>query len=225
MGYVVLHFCNFLVLKFIYISEQKAHNIELASDSSGAVEFKIERKKMIMKKTKLIAAVTISAVLTACSPKQAASPVTGSETGIQAAETTAAGYEEGDPENYAESLALQNLEEVYEDNFAVDTKVAAAFADKIKGAVADQDIEALADLTEFPVYVGIAEGRVEDREALITLGPENVFTPGLMESVAGADTSDLSPSMAGFTISKDGKSNIIFGVVEGKLAIRGINID
>lgn len=136
---------------------------------------------------------------------------------------TAAGEEK--PEDSVKSQAEQNESGVYEDNFAVEADAAVAFADKIKVAVAAKDIETLADLTAFPVYVGIAEGGVETREAFIALGAEKVFTPGLMESVGGADTSNLSPSMAGFSISKDGKSNIIFGVVEGRLAISGINYE
>ncbi len=39
----------------------------------------------------------------------------------------------------------------WEDNFAVDTAAAAEFGGKIKEAVAEQDIEKLADLTTFPV--------------------------------------------------------------------------
>lgn len=127
--------------------------------------------------------------------------------------------------NFANSRTEQKTEGVYEDNFEVKTSAVTAFADKIKEAVAAKDIEALADLTAFPVYVGIAEDGVENREAFIALGAEKVFTPELVESVVDADTSNLSPSMAGFSISKDGKSNIIFGVVEGRLAISGINYE
>lgn len=127
--------------------------------------------------------------------------------------------------NFAKSRTEQKTEGVYEDNFEVKTSAVTAFADKIKEAVAAKDIEALADLTAFPVYVGIAEDGVENREAFIALGAEKVFTPELVESVVDADTSNLSPSMAGFSISKDGKSNIIFGVVEGRLAISGINYE
>lgn len=119
----------------------------------------------------------------------------------------------------------QKSQGLYEDNFAVESSVAAEFAEKIKAAVANKDMEALADLTAFPVYVGIAEHGVNTREEFIALGADTVFTTGLIESVEGADTSNLSPSMAGFSISKDGKSNIIFGVVEGKLAISGINYE
>lgn len=125
----------------------------------------------------------------------------------------------------AETRTKQKTEGVYEDNFAVEISEAAAFADKIKAAAEAKDIEALADLTAFPVYVGITGGGVETKEAFIALGAEKIFTPELLESVEGADTSNLSPSMAGFSISKDGKSNIIFGVVEGRLAISGINYE
>lgn len=77
--------------------------------------------------------------------------------------------EEGKTETSTQSQTGQKTEDVYEDNFAVKTSEAEAFAEKIKTAVAAKDMEALADLTAFPVYVGIAEGGVENREALIAL--------------------------------------------------------
>ena len=40
----------------------------------------------------------------------------------------------------------------YEDNFAVSTEDAAAFAKKIQDAVAAEDLNALADLVNYPVY-------------------------------------------------------------------------
>lgn len=185
-----------------------------------------------MKIVKLATMMMISSALTACGPKELVTPVTESETIAQAVETTAQTLEATvgttaveKEEVTAESQAGQEAESVYEDNFAVETSEAEAFAKKIKAAVAARDIEALADLTAFPVYVGIAAGGVENREAFLALGAEKIFTPGLMESVAGADISNLSPSMAGFSISKDGKENIIFGVVEGRLAISGINYE
>lgn len=198
---------------------------------------------MIMKIKRLITVVMISAVLTACGSKETVSPVTESgttvvekeEIPIVEIENAAKPAENAESvktmagkikdENSAESQTGQKTRDVYEDNFAVETREAEAFADKIKTAVAAKDIEALADLTAFPVYVGIAGGGVENREAFIALGAEKVFTPGLIESVEGADISNLTPSMAGFSISKDGKANIIFGVVEGRLAISGINYE
>ncbi len=113
----------------------------------------------------------------------------------------------------------------YEDNFSVDSEDVAAFARKIKEAVANQDIEALADLTSYPVYVGFEDGgvSVKSKEELIELGTEKIFTSEMMESIENADESGLSPSMAGFTLYAEGGPNIVFGVVDGKLAIRGMN--
>lgn len=201
-----------------------------------------------MKITKLFAAVIISASLTACNSKEVTNPkievdtttetvmieksekeeISTVETENKVSPVEAEGNketraEESKTENLAESQPEQKAESVYEDNFAVESSAAKAFAEKIKAAVASKDIEALADLTAFPIYVGIAEGGVETREEFIALGAEKVFTPELIAAIEGADISNLSPSMAGFSISKDGKPNIIFGVVEGNLAIRGIN--
>lgn len=200
-----------------------------------------------MRKTKAVLIVMMmSAGLSACGSKDASVPATKlesavvttvpdetaadetkadegmaqSESGGESKVTLSEKTKEG---NTAASQENQTPEASYEDNFAVDTSAAAAFADKVKAAVAAKDMDALADLTAFPVYVGIAEDGVETREDFMALGAEKVFTPELTESIEGADTSNLQPSMAGFSISKDGGPNIIFGVVNGKLAISGIN--
>ncbi len=55
------------------------------------------------------------------------------------------------------------------------------------------------------------------------LGAETVFTEELLESVEKADIENFQPSMAGFSISDGGTCNINFGVVDGVLAINGIN--
>lgn len=114
--------------------------------------------------------------------------------------------------------------EVYEDNFAVDSKAAKEFAEKVKEAAAQKDLEALAELTAFPVYVGLPDaGVVETKEDFLNLGAEAVFTDELLESVEKADIENFQPSMAGFSISDGGTANINFGVADGKLAINGIN--
>lgn len=141
------------------------------------------------------------------------------ETTQAAAETTKA--EETEAETEAEAAG-----EGFEDNFAVDSAAAAEFGSQIKAAVAEKDLEKLADLTAFPVYVGIPEssGSVETRDEFIALGAEQIFTQELIDSVAAADENSLSPSMAGFVLSNDsGRPNIVFGVRDGKLAISGIN--
>lgn len=114
--------------------------------------------------------------------------------------------------------------QVYEDNFAVDSKATKEFAEKIKDATAQKDLEALADLTAFPVYVGLPDvDVVETREDFLKLGADAVFTQVLQEAVENADVDNLQPSMAGFSISDGGTANINFGVSDGVLAINGIN--
>lgn len=114
--------------------------------------------------------------------------------------------------------------ETYEDNFTVDSSAATAFAQRIQQAVADRDLEALADLTAFPVYVGLPEvGAVETRDAFLRLDSDAVFSPALTDAIAQADMTHLQPSMAGFTLSAGSTADIIFGVVNGTLAITGIN--
>lgn len=112
----------------------------------------------------------------------------------------------------------------YEDNFAVDSKAAKEFAQKVQAAAAAKDLEALADLTAFPVYVGLPDvGVVNTREDFLNLGAETVFTEALLQSVENADIGNFQPSMAGFSISDGGAANINFGVTDGVLAINGIN--
>ena len=112
----------------------------------------------------------------------------------------------------------------YEDNFAVDSAAAAEFGQKVQDAVAQKDLEQLADLTAFPLYVGLNGGTsVNSREEFLALGADQVFTQELMDSVEAADLEQLSPSMAGFVLSDGGKANIIFSVRDGKLAVSGIN--
>lgn len=134
--------------------------------------------------------------------------------------------EAGTTENVESETAGKETQpsQVYEDNFAVDSAAAKEFAERIKDAAAQKDLEALADLTAFPVYVGLPDvDVVETREDFLKLGAESVFTDELLESVEKADIEDLQPSMAGFSISDGGTANINFGVVDGALAINGIN--
>lgn len=112
----------------------------------------------------------------------------------------------------------------YKDNFAVDSKAAKEFAEKVKVAVKNKDLEALAALTAFPVYVGLSDvGVVETKEDFLKLGAETVFTEVLLASIENADIENFQPSMAGFSISDGGTANINFSVVDGVLAISGIN--
>ncbi|WP_320966880.1 RsiV family protein [Enterocloster bolteae] len=113
----------------------------------------------------------------------------------------------------------------YTDNFMVPEEEITAFAGKVKEAVADRDMDALASLASYPLYVGFKDGGVSvgSPEELAALGTDHIFTPELAAAVEAAGDETLSPSMAGFVLKKDGTPNIVFGVSEGVLAVKGIN--
>ena len=154
---------------------------------------------------------------------------TEQESGVEDAQIDAEAADSGQTEE--ESGAQEETEggaegQLYEDNFAVDEDAVVDFGEKIQEAVAAKDMEALADLTAFPVYVGLpdTDGVVETREDFLALGAERVLTDELTASVAEAKLDGQQPSMAGFVVADEsGRPSINFGVVEGRLAITGIN--
>ncbi len=113
----------------------------------------------------------------------------------------------------------------YEDNFSVDNAAVTAFAKQIKEATANQDLDALADLAAYPLYVGFEDNGVcvNSKEELIALGADKIYTAEMIDSIGNADENSLTPSKAGVVLSSDDRPNIIFGVVDGNLAIQGIN--
>ena len=113
----------------------------------------------------------------------------------------------------------------YTDNFSVDAAAVADFAEQIQAAMANRDLEALADLAAYPLYVGFAEGgeSVESREDFLALGAERIFSEEMLSEIAGADTEGLEASMAGFSLTTNGRPNVIFGASGGRLAIVGMN--
>lgn len=143
---------------------------------------------------------------------------------VQSGQTDPAG-EEAPEEAPQEDAAGEEDAPAYADNFDVDAEAAADFARKIQEVVADQDLEALADLMMFPNYVGFTEDPafVNTREEFTALGADRIFTQEMCDQIAAAETEDLQPSEAGFVLSADGRPNIIFGVYEGHLAIVGMN--
>lgn len=189
------------------------------------------RKKMKNVAVMALSFVLAGAVLTGCGEKrqeQQDTQQSSSENTSQ--ETEQEPVSEKEKAEITEKAEAETAEkeiqtsQVYEDNFAVDSEAAKEFAGKVKAAVARKDMEALAGLTAFPVYVGLPDvGVVETREDFLNLGAEAVFTDELLESIEKADIENFQPSMAGFSISGGGMENINFGVTDGVLAINGIN--
>ncbi len=197
-----------------------------------------------MKKTKiLLAAFAAGLIVSGCAGEKAAETeqstasteiaiVSESETEEASEKTSEASTDEAIDSSVQEEASSEadiNESETsggkYEDNFDVDSEAAAAFAEKVKAAVAEKDIDKLADLTSYPVYVGLPDldGGAESRDEFIAIGADKLFTEELVSSVEAADVNELSPSMAGFVISDGSSANIIFSVVNGALAVTGIN--
>ncbi len=115
-------------------------------------------------------------------------------------------------------------EETDDSNTAAEEKGAGgeteAFAEQIQAAMADQDLEALADLCAYPLAVN---GEVvESREAFMELGVDVIFTEERCAVIAAVDVSTLEETKAGF-IMGDATPNIIFRPADGKPGITGIN--
>lgn len=182
------------------------------------------RDKMKNVAVMVLGFILTGAVLTGCGKSQQASQDTQQDITTSISEETG---QDSPAENAETGEAGETAQasEGYEDNFAVDSEAAMEFAEKVKEAAAQKDLEALAELTAFPVYVGLSEaGVVETKEDFLDLGAEAVFTDELLESIDMADIENLEPSMAGFSISGEEKqASINFTVVDGELAINGIN--
>lgn len=178
-------------------------------------------------------AATETTAETAAETTEAAGEETAEEASAEESEETSAEAETDEADGQETSGEAEETEDGaeesaaggYEDNFSVDSQAAADFAVQVQAVVASDDLQGLADLTAYPVYVGIGEGQaVESEEDFLALDPAEVFTDELKSAVASADPEALEPSEAGFVLSdENGKSNIIFGVVDGELAVRGIN--
>lgn len=139
--------------------------------------------------------------------------------------SAASSGETADAQQSEASEETTALRDDYKDNFDVDEKAAAEFGRMIKEAVAQKDVEMLAGLTDFPVYVGLSGGMVvETKDDFIALDVEELLSDEMVSSMAAADENTLSPSMAGFTLhGGNGMPSITFGVRDGHLAISGIN--
>lgn len=90
--------------------------------------------------------------------------------------------------------------------------------------MAEKDLEALADLASYPLYTAFPWGGICGVPGdLIALEVDRIFSEELVSEIAGADPGGLAPSKAGFALSASGRPNVVFSVVDGRLAIVGIN--
>lgn len=176
------------------------------------------------------AASALALALTACGGSSTEETTTAAETTAEAAdesaeETTAQAEDETTEESSVEGSSEGAEAESGSEAEEITAEDVTAFAEEAASAVMNEDIEKLADLVSFPVYVASAtdnEGVVEDRESFVALG-DSVFTESFVDAITSADLSSLEETEAGYVIG-DGTPNIIFNVGEdGNLGITGIN--
>lgn len=149
--------------------------------------------------------------------QKASSQATEAETEAGLMKKTA--EEKSEREETQSSVSGEDMEqegpgaEIFESTQADDPdKKAEAFAEKIQEAVADRDLEALADLLSYPcVFITGDQDTLtlEKRDDLVKQNPDMVFGDDLMVSVANVDTADLDIKGQGVVLG-EGESNITF---------------
>lgn len=187
-------------------------------------------------------AIMAAAAITACSGKDAktttaAEVVTQADTtaGMTDGETEDAGAA-SDSETAAESQSsesasqeaalLEEAEDVSHAGAELEQSEIKPFAEKVQKAVADKDMEALAGLCVYPVYVSLGEGQGEeiaDESAFLKMDAGQIFTESLLKEIADTDVDTLEQFGAGVIMG--GENSIIFNNVDGQAAITGINLN
>lgn len=123
------------------------------------------------------------------------------------------------------SPSEQSSETGEENASETESERAAAFALKIKKAVASADLEGFADLCGYPVYISLESGdgrELETRDDLIALGSDTLFTQKMKDTIAAVQESQLDSFGAGVMMGENGA--VVFNDVNGTMMITGINL-
>ena len=208
----------------------------------------IEEELCIMKKQILMAAVVCTAAMMAagCGAKntQTAETTAVEKTTAESSteETTTPDLSNVDPKiaegpgafETDESTDGIQVEEISDEEMAkIRNDVAAqlekmdykSYAEEIIAIVKSKDMEGLADHIDFPAYISCVKtngGMVDSKEDFMKLEPSEIFTDEMERAIENVAVDALEPVMAGIVLG-DATPNIIFGVVNGKLAIMGMN--
>lgn len=175
------------------------------------------------------AASAVLLCLTGCQPKEAPVPTESSAVVLETDEGR-----NGEEETVIPTQAESNLQSESE---AVKTSRQAAsleesdykvFAGQIQKIFSERDIEALAKLCVYPVYV-TTETNTEGLDVADAAGlkaqKDDIFTDAMLQAVASAAVDALTPTAAGVFIgSETGSPGLFFSLTEnGQLKIMGIN--
>ncbi|MEY8339110.1 hypothetical protein AALB16_14025 [Lachnospiraceae bacterium 62-35] len=126
---------------------------------------------------------------------------------------------EGDTQEESETAETEAEAEITQEDITT-------FAEEVEGVVMNKDLEGLADMISFPVYVASVtenEGIVENKEAFLAIGQDKLFVDAFVDVITSFDVTGLEASEAGYVIGNE-TPNIIFNIGEdGNLGITGIN--
>lgn len=171
------------------------------------------RKKMLVTGMMLITAISLSA----CAGKETSATTTEEtviETELSSEVTSDSAIEEEDTSDRSEVL---NEEE--------GKKKAAEFAVKIQKAVEEEDQEAIAEMSSYPLYVSMEAGEgeeVKDKEAFMKIDSSKLFSDQLKEEIAEVDPESLEAASAGIILGSD--VNITFSEIDGEMKITAFNL-
>ena len=186
-------------------------------------------------------AIMAAAAITACSGKDAKTTtaaevvtqadttdgVTDGETEADTASDSETAAESQSSESASQEAALlEEAEDVSHAGAELEQSEIKPFAEKVQKAVADKDMEALAGLCSYPVYVSLGEGQGEeiaDEAAFLKMDADKIFTESLLKEIADTDVDTLEQFGAGVIMG--GENSIIFNNVDGQAAITGINLN
>ena len=186
-------------------------------------------------------AIMAAAAITACSGKDARTTtaaevvtqadttdgVTDGETEADTASDSETAAESQSSESASQEAALlEEAEDVSHAGAELEQSEIKPFAEKVQKAVADKDMEALAGLCAYPVYVSLGEGQGEeiaDEAAFLKMDADKIFTESLLKEIADTDVDTLEQFGAGVIMG--GENSIIFNNVDGQAAITGINLN
>ena len=186
-------------------------------------------------------AIMAAAAITACSGKDAKTTtaaevvtqadttdgVTDGETEADTASDSETAAESQSSESASQEAALlEEAEDVSHAGAELEQSEIKPFAEKVQKAVADKDMEALAGLCAYPVYVSLGEGQGEeiaDEAAFLKMDADKIFTESLLKEIADTDVDTLEQFGAGVIMG--GENSIIFNNMDGQAAITGINLN
>lgn len=172
---------------------------------------------------KRIAAITVLTLAVAmlaagCAPKA------GSDTPNMYVTSAPSAQEKGaakDPESSGASEdPVTGSEESEAHNEDVTAQDLAPAAKELKKIVADKDLEALAGMCDYPLYVDGEE--VADEESLLKMDAKDIFTDDLVKSVSDADPDSLEIFGAGAALGDT--CALFINEISGKYLVTSITL-